>query len=240
LIWCGPDLCFAQPVDLDKYRLIWRDEFDGSKLDPRKWSLRSPGRRGDAINDAAAISLDGKGCLLLRAGIQNGLLVSAMIHTEGLFSFRYGYFECRAKLNRVPGLWSAFWLQSSGNQTGGTPERNGAEIDIFEYFPHVRSDAVSHAIHWGGYGTSHRVQGPVYSLLKPSTDGFHVFGLLWTHEGYTIFVDGEKTQESNLLVAHVKEFIVLSLEANTRVSGMVNTHELPDYFVVDYVRVFQK
>jgi beta-glucanase (GH16 family) len=230
---------YAQPPEAKHYRLVWSDEFDGSGLDTMKWTVRSPGKRGDAFNDIKAASLDGQGCLVIEARQENGRLVSCMLHTEGRYAARYGYFECRVKLNRVAGLWSSFWLQSAGNQTNSVPEKDGAEIDIFEYFPHARTDAVSHSIHWGGYGPTHRVVGPVYTVLTPSRDGFHVFGLLWTSSGYKVYVDGVETQQANTHVSQVPEFLILSLEADTRVAGPYKPDALPDRFVVDYVRVYQ-
>ncbi len=229
----------AQPPEARHYRLVWADEFDGRKLDDRKWSVRSPGKRGDALNDLKAVSLDGEGCLVIEARVENNRLISCMLQTEGKYAARYGYFECRVKVNRVAGLWSSFWLQSAGNQENSVPERDGAEIDIFEYFPHQRTDAVSHSIHWGGYGATHRVVGPVYSVLPSSVDEFHVFGLLWTASGYKIYVDGVETQQANTHVSGVSQFLILSLEANSKVAGPYKPESLPDRFVVDYVRVYQ-
>jgi beta-glucanase (GH16 family) len=235
--------CLTPPnmhIPVQGYEIVWRDEFDGNSLDRTKWMYRANGKRGDAWNVPQTISLDGKGCLVMKVAARNDTVYAGMISTDGLFSTRYGYFECRAQLTRLPGLWPAFWLQSPTNTDNSIPERDGAEIDIFEYFPHIRTDAVTHTLHYGGYGATHKKAGPVWGLLQPATTGFHTFGLAWEPEGYTTFVDGVKTYQGNILISHVPEYLVLSMEVNRLVAGPLNKAALPDSLKVDYVRVYKK
>jgi len=227
-------------IPVKGYKLIWKDEFNGNTLDRTKWKYRGLVKRGDAFNSTSAVKLDGKGCLIIEAKTKGDSILAGIIDTEKIFETKYGYFECRASLPKTPGIWVGFWLQSSANQDNSTPEKNGLEIDIFEYAPHNRKDAVAHALHWGGYGPTHKIEGPVYSSLSKTTDGFHTFGLEWTEDTYTVFVDGVKMHSSNALISKVSEFIVLSLEANKQVAGPLNPKDLPDGFIVDYVRVYKK
>ncbi|MBC8034706.1 MAG: glycoside hydrolase family 16 protein [Chitinophagaceae bacterium] len=222
------------------YQLIWSDEFNGSALDRTKWGFHGLGKRGDAYNTTKAVRLDRKGHLVIEASIQGDSIHTGIIHTANLFETRYGYFECRAALTRTTGIWPAFWLQSSKNTDGGTPEANGVEIDIFEYFRNDRADAVSHALHWAGYGSTHKMFGPFYSPLKPTEDRFHTFGLEWTPSSYAIYVDGVKTNEGTTYISQVAQYILLSLEVNKNVAGLPSLVDLPDSFVVDYVRVYKK
>jgi beta-glucanase (GH16 family) len=222
------------------YKLVWSEEFNGNSLNRSKWKYRSLGKRGDAFNVPQAVWLDGKGHLVIEARAKNDSIIAGMIDTEGLFETRYGYFECRAFLTKTPGIWPAFWLQSSINGHNGIPSVNGAEIDIFEYFIHAKADSVSHTLHYGGYGATHKVAGPVWGGLKKTADGFHTFGLEWTANSYTTFVDGIKTYSGNTLVSKVPEFLVLSLEVNREVAGPLDPRQLPDKFIVDYVRVYAK
>jgi beta-glucanase (GH16 family) len=166
---------------------------------------------------------------------------TGMIATENIFTTQYGYFECRAFLTRTPGIFPAFWLQSPliANEKGGT-DVNGAEIDIFEYFPHTKKDSVAHTLHYGGYGARHRVVGPVWGALLSTKDHFHTFGLEWTPENYRTFVDGELTFSGNQLISKIPEFIVLSIDVNAGAAGPLQVSGLPDRFIVDYVRVYKK
>lgn len=229
-----------QQIPVKGYKLIWNDEFNGHSLDRLKWNYRNTGKRGDAINTEGSVYNNGKGQLVIKAAVKNGVVHAGMIDTERTFQTRYGYFECRAKLTGTLGIWPSFWLQSSKNGDHGTPDKNGAEIDIFEYFPHERRDTVSHTLHYGGYGATHQKAGPALGALQHTADGFHTFGLEWTPDGYTTFVDGIKTYSGKVFVSKVPEFMILSLEANKLVAGPVDMGRLPDSFVVDYVRVYKK
>lgn len=227
-------------IPVQGYQLFWSDEFNGNVLDRSKWKHRALGKRGDAFNTASSVSLDGMGHLVIEAKVKGDSVLAGMISTEGLFETQYGYFECKAFLTKTPGIWPAFWLQSPTNHDNGVPEINGAEIDIFEYFIHAKKDSVAHTTHWGGYGATHDGAGPVWGGLKNTADGFHTFALEWTPVGYTTFVDGALTYSGNPRISKAKEFIILSVEANQKVAGPLDRRNLPDRFIVDYVRVYKK
>lgn len=227
-------------LNRNKYNLFWSEEFSGTKLDRSRWKYRSMGRRGDAINTSSAIRQDGKGYLFIECRKTGDSILAGIIDTEGLFEATYGYFECRVKLPETNGVWPGFWLQSSSNQDFGLPATEGAEIDIFEYFHNQGKDSVAHTLHWGGYGSSHKMAGPVYGALGRTSDGFHVIGLEWTPTSYKTFVDGAVTYSGNTNISHVPEFLVLSLEVNEKVAGKLDYRKLPALFVIDYVRVYKK
>lgn len=222
-----------------EYLLAWSDEFDGTQLNRAKWNYRALGKRGDAYNSTSSIWLDGKGCLVIEVKKKGDSILAGMIDTERLFETTYGYFECRAKLTKVSGAWPGFWLQSSRNGDNGVPETHGAEIDIFEYFPNIKKDSVTHTLHWGGYGRTHKMAGPIWVPYQRTGDGFHQFALEWTPEGYTTFVDGAITYSGKTMVSKVPEFMVLSFEVNKLVAGPLQLAALPDQFVVDHVRVYK-
>jgi beta-glucanase (GH16 family) len=230
------------PIPVKGYSLVWQDEFNGVKLDRSKWDYRGTGKRENAFIDPRMVKLDGKGFLVISAASRNDSILTGMIATEHIREFTYGYFECRAKFARTPGTISAFWLQSKSiNGPASTPETNGAEIDIAEYFPHASKTHVFHTLHWGGYNPEqHRVEGPVLGKLDQTGDDFHVVGLEWYNHGYTLFVDGKVTYSGNQFVSHVNEFIVLSLGVNELSAGPLDKSRLPDQFIVDYIRVYQK
>jgi beta-glucanase (GH16 family) len=232
---------FGEPAGIPKgYDLVWADEFNNTKLDRSRWNYRGLGPRGDANIVESAVTLNGKGNLVISLSRLGDELYSGMIATNGLFETKYGYFETRAKLPEISGAWPAFWLQSATNVEGGQPETHGVEIDIFEYFPHETKGAVSHSLHWGGYGRSHHHYGPFYSKLQPTLDGFHVFGLEWTPRSYSTFVDGVKTFTGDAYISQVKQFLILSLEADRKIAGELDQQSLPGKFEIDYVRVYKK
>jgi beta-glucanase (GH16 family) len=242
ILLCSSTAAAQNPgrIPLKGYTLFWSDEFNGQRLDPSKWQYHGPFKRRQAYNTPSSISLDGKGCLVITAHLEGDSVLAGIIDTDNHLNTTYGYFECRAKLTSVNGIWPGFWLLSRMNHDYSKPETDGAEIDIFEYFRQYKKDSVAHSLHWGGYGVTHQVAGPVWGALGKGKNGFHTFGLEWTSTSYTTYVDGRKTYTTDQLISHVPEFILLSLEVDAAVAGPLNKADLPDKFVVDYVRVYKK
>ncbi|MBC7850783.1 MAG: glycoside hydrolase family 16 protein [Chitinophagaceae bacterium] len=230
----------SKQIPVKGYKLYWSDEFDGTKLNSAKWKYRALGARGDAFNEKSAISIDGKGHLVIEARKSDGKIIAGIVDTEGLFETTFGYFECRVKIPKLTGAWPSFWLQSSRNQDYGEPATSGVEIDVFEYFHHERKDSVSHTLHWGGYGKTHKVAGPVFGAMRKTADDFHTFALEWTPDSYVTYVDGVKSYETRTNISKVPEFLVLSLEVNAIVAGPLDEARLPARYVIDYVRVYKK
>ena len=233
-----PDTGFASDIPVKGYELVWSDEFDGTTLDMTKWNYRDLGPRHDAINVRNTVSLDGKGHLVLSTRRKGNKYHTAMIGTQKKFETTFGYFECRAKLQKQIGHWSAFWLQSPrmGKDIGNVFEA-GAEIDIFEY-SRTESDTVHHTLHWDGYGKDQKSAGkrPQISGLSK---GWHTFGLLWTDKEYVFYVDGKETWRTGEALSGQNEFIILSLEVG-KWAGDISKAVLPDSLYVDYVRVYKK
>lgn len=101
------------PEDLG-YRLVWADEFEGDELDATKWAVRGIGPRAVGYVSEEAVQV-GDGYLKLSAIEKDGRILIGAVGTEGRYMVRYGFFECRAQLQRSPGVWAAFWVQSSEN-----------------------------------------------------------------------------------------------------------------------------
>jgi beta-glucanase (GH16 family) len=113
---------------------------------------------------------------------------SGLITTRGLepwfggptdqFAFEYGYVEMRADLSDEPGAWNALWLLPA--------DYSYAEADVVEAVGREGGQvwlAVHGAADQGQYAPGVNVAG----------DGFHTFGLAWTPETLTWYVDGVAT-----------------------------------------------
>jgi beta-glucanase (GH16 family) len=218
------------------YHLVWSDEFPGNALDPDKWAVRGEGTRGLGRVSAEAITVE-NGFLKLKAFKKNDEILVGMVGTEGRFMARYGYFECRAQLQRSGGIWAAFWIQSPLISQGEDPAKFGAEIDIIEFFRKLGTDIVSHNVHWA-YGPNQQTTRGMQSYLEGVSEGFHLFALEWTPDSYTFYVDGYKFYEVNVGISRIEEYLILSMEPpqQEEIHNMV----LPDEFIVDYVRVYKK
>jgi len=218
------------------YRLAWSDEFEGDSLDDTKWAIRGEGKRGLGRVSSEAIAVGG-GFLTLKAFEKNGELLVGMVGTDGHYTTKYGYFECRAQLQRGGGIWAAFWIQSPLIAQGEDPAKFGAEIDVVEFFRKLGTDIVSHNVHWA-YGPNQQTTRGMQSYLEGVSEGFHLFAVEWTPESYTFYVDGFKFYEVNIGISQIEEYLILSMEPPQQEE--IHNMRLPDEFIVDYVRVYQK
>ena len=219
------------------YVLAWEDQFNGDKLDSSKWAVRGVGPRALGFVSPEAVKV--KDGFLTLSAIKKGdsILISA-VGTRGRYMTKYGYFECRAKLQKSPGIWGAFWIQSAEISKGEDPATFGAEIDIMECFKKLGKDIVSHNVHWA-YGPHQQSTHGMQSYLKGVSKGFHTFSVEWFPDRYSFYVDGYKYYEVTQGISNIEEYLILSMEIPSERKEIRKT-VFPDEFVVDYVKVYKK
>jgi len=236
------------------YTLVWNDEFEGKELDLSKWEYRYPGERDGAVISKDAVSLDGKGNLLLTTTIKDGKPSTGMVGTQKTFQKAFGYFEARIRFERAQGQHGAFWLQSANyGKVIDDPAACGAEIDIVEFFGSGRPDGgVSCTVFWNPYPNPKKatqkidVIGPLNSSSQPGRprseicDDFHLFSLLWTKEGYQFFIDGAGVYGTAEGLSQCEQYIVLSVLSSEWERSKLDPMTLPDSMTVDYVRVYDR
>ena len=240
LLLTGPVAAGDQDDTLPKapkgraWKLTWRDEFDGKNLDEAKWETPE-GPRRDGWWSRKAVSLDGKGHLVLSAIREGDRYLTACVRTRGKFEHAHGYYVARVKFHRQPGHWTAFWLFNDSVNKVGDDGRDGTEIDIMEK-PWL-DDRVQHALHWDGYGKEHKSAGHV-SKTPGVMDGFHTFALWWKDDEYVFYIDGKEKWRTNAGgVCRVPLYVKLSDEVG-KWGGDIADAKLPDRCLVDYVRVY--
>lgn len=255
-----------------KWELVWNDEFDGASLDTTKWGFRlhlMQTRHQTFTTEGVEVK---NGLLYINLVEKDGQYYSAHLQTgenyidrpaktvyrggNGLawpiaeikkpkFAHRYGYYEIRCQLQKQPGWWSAFWLQSPVIGSSLDPSRAGVEIDIMENF--TRDNKISHSLHWDGYGKDHKQKGSGHFTIADTSEGFHTFGMYWGKTGYVFYVDGKESWRTDGPVSDIDQFILVSTECFGYRNGnrdqpvdILKKTILPDAFVVDYVRVFDE
>ncbi len=249
------------------WKLVWNDEFDGDTLDSSKWSFRMHlmQQRHNTFTDEGAV-LDGNSNLLLSLIEKDGQYYSPHLQTgsnyldrpgesfckftwpvanieQPKFMHKYGYYEIRCKLQTQPGWWSAFWLQSPIIGSSLDPVKSGVELDIMENF--TRDGIISHNNHWDGYGKDHKHVGSGARKVEDTEDGYHLFGLDWSPKGYIYYIDGKESWRIDGPVSDIEEFILVSTECrgyrrSDQPAEELKKAILPDYFVVDFVRVYDE
>jgi beta-glucanase (GH16 family) len=202
-----PDDTFADMYYYDGMTPVFRDEFNGTRLNPAKWECEEGGfwhneevQYYSASNAAVSggklsITAERNPKAFLRGdGAETEEVIkefgSARIRTQGRFFQTYGRFEASVALPAVEGLWPAFWMMPELNEYGGWP-RSG-EIDIMEARGRIPS-VVNQAVHYGGYGDGHRLNEKYGGYTFPEDGGiedFHVYAVEWMPDHISWFVDG--------------------------------------------------
>jgi len=113
----------------------------------------------------------------LREGVWNKPFYGGAITTKFSFAQRFGYFEIVARLPAGKGMWPAFWLMPVD---GVWPQ--AGEIDIVEGLGDPRT------IFCTVIAGKTQVQAKV-RLDFDASAAFHRYGLLWTPETLTWYVD---------------------------------------------------
>lgn len=249
---CSVDSSIA-PETEEGWRLIWSDEFltEGSP-DNTKWSFAGRGTPDWKCYcfDSVELSYVKDGNLVLKGIKQtktNGSeeYQTGCINSKGKFNFKYGKIEVRAKLPEGQGSWPAIWLMPEKSVYGGWPK--SGEIDIME---HLNFDSyVYQTIHneflinQGGKSSM-----TYYSKADIITDDYNVFALEWYAEKLEFFVNGIKTLTINKPQdggyekwPYDQEFyIILNQALGGDWPGEINDSDLPQEFLIDWVRVYQK
>lgn len=121
-------------------------------------------------------------------------MISGAVESADKITFTYGKVEGRLKTTAHSGNFPAFWMMPNKSTYGGWPD--SGEIDIFEQINN--EDKSYHTIHshWangsgdGGLGQGSNPQKGGTSAT--TTSDYHVYGLEWTENMLTWFVDGKK------------------------------------------------
>lgn len=253
------------------WKLVWSDEFDGYELDRTKWDYRMcmMGKVHPAWTDKG-VHLDGNSNAVFTVIEENGKPVSSQLQTgynfmdtpiqstkfgsdslqwnigklnENKYTKKYGYFECRCKLQKKAGWWSAFWIQSPIIGASLDWEETGSEIDIMESFR--PGEIAPHTIYTGGYGLDNKKSNVGGWQKGYNLNVYHTFGLWWDENGYTFYVDGKEDGHIDQYVSKRPEFILISTEIfGYRKENREATDEakaaVGDTFTVDYVRAFEE
>jgi beta-glucanase (GH16 family) len=207
--------------------LVFQDNFNGTRLDSRRWDAYfSPGHDGNGLRRPSAISLNGKGLLVVTARMRGGQVVSGgMAATRG---FTYGQFEARVRTEPDPSgttsgvilTWpnSGNWPVDGENDIYETGARRGTRRPFNSY------------IHYGAdnkqFAFTHRADGTRW----------HTLTMDWSASAIRIYRDhalvGTVTDRD--AIPDVPHHLTIQLDA-------MNDNKLvkPVRMYVDYVRIWR-
>lgn len=257
-----PQVAQEDVPQLEGYTLLWNDEFNGDSLNEEIWRYEkhAPGWVNAELQeytDSTENTFVKDGRLIIKAlktqtEAGKDYYTSGKITTRGLKDFMYGKVVARAKVPEGQGLWPAFWMMPSKENTYGSWPVCG-EIDIMEVLGHNTSTTHG-TIH---YGEPHAQQQGTYVLTEGSfSDSFHEFCVEWEPGEMRFYVDGNLYHTVNDWFSekpYVKAYDYPApfnqdfyVQLNLAVGGTWpgDPDETTDFdnaeFEVDYVRVYQK
>lgn len=263
-----PDWLGKRPPAPGNWRLTLNENFDGTALDERLWTPRMP-YTALLANELQRYSRDNVtvagGFLKIQSEKRTGYLnddpksplptrdySSGALTTYGKWTQTYGYFESRMKLPRAPVLWPAFWMmpdrgaEYQGKKLSTFRERystdvDGMEFDILENLSRFGPYRFNLACHWDGYAKDHKKVGTGRIYFSPDAEGFVTLGLLWEPGRLTWYCNGRAVGVwSSPRIGSVPMHLIFCTQMGGWAGFDVNDSRLPDDFVVDYVRAWQK
>ena len=242
------------------YALVWRDEFNDSRLSDGKaalpntsdwWYETGAGGWGNNELETYVPGFLGKdtcaqiygGTLKIIAKKVGSQVLSIRVNT--VQSWTYGYFETRLKLPSGKGTWPAFWMMPKNFTTWP----GDGEIDIMEEVG-FRPNWVSSSIHCNAYNHMIGTQKTGETLVSTAESDFHVYAVEWTKDYIRGFADGKQHFEfrndnagnKNTWPFNAPFYLKLNLAWGGNWGGAqgVDESKLPAIYEIDYVRVYQK
>jgi beta-glucanase (GH16 family) len=239
-------------------RLVWRDEFNGRKLDPGRWKNDTTFNRRGWFNKEKQYYSAGQnlrvagGRLVMEArhetlstapdwGGQN--YTSARIFSIGP-GWTYGFYEIRAKLPCARGTWPAIWMLPT--EMKKWPD--DGEIDIMEQVG-AEPNLIYATLHTKLFNHTIKTQRSAQQPVPTSCTAFHVYQLDWRPDSITIGVDGrgvlrvpnDQPGGKGAWPFDTPYRLILNLAIGGNWAGAKGIDEaaMPQRMEVDYVRVWQ-
>ena len=250
------------PRARDGWKLVWHDEFDGSRLDSKKWNvlLREQSKHGELqyyVPDEVGVE---NGVLRIRSRVRDygsQHYTSGRLDTSGKFAPVYGRFEIRGRLPVGRGLWPAYWLYPqnrdwpmemrmaeavAAGKESAIPEARPwySEIDIMEYLGH-EPGVIYGMLHYTTFKGERKSSGGVLRGDVDYSKDFHVYALEWEPDSIRWYIDDHLIHATTQGIPHTPHYLIL----NTAVGGSWpgnpdSTTVFPQFHDIDYVRVYQR
>jgi len=250
------DGAMARPANA---RLLWHDEFTGSRLDLAKWRYDTARNKQGWFNGELQYYAADRS---ENIRVEDGRLVIAarretlksepdwggQDYTSGRLvskqAWTYGFYEIRAKLPCARGTWPAIWMLPE--QMGKWPE--GGEIDIMEQVG-AEPNLIYATLHTALFNHVKKTQRSAQRLVPTSCSAFHVYQLDWRPKSITLGVDGrgilrvldDQPGGKGAWPFDTQFHLILNLAmgGNWAAAKGMDDAALPQRMEVDYVRVWQ-
>jgi beta-glucanase (GH16 family) len=253
-----PDWLGKRPPVEGEWTKTFDEEFNGQAIDLTKWNVYTANFWDKTSHFSKENVIVENGLAKLRYAKKRGRhnddpngketdYATGFLDTFGKWVQRYGYFEARMKLPKAPGLWPAMWLMpdrglNSGAQWLRSSTGEGAmEFDVMEFLSRWGGHRYNIAFHWDGYGKEHKQTGSGTTYTGADKDGFITAGLLWTPGQAVIYCNGSVVARwESPRISNVPSDLMFTHVMGGWDNNGLDDAQLPDEFVIDYVRCWQR
>jgi len=238
--------------------LVFADEFEGAEIDATKWNTRYNWGPDAFLIDEQQYYVDTQnspdfgynpfefdGDVLsitvqstpedLVAAAKGQPYLSGVLTTSGKFDHQFGYIEIRARMPAGDGLWPSFFLLGAQNidlkpQLFVVESRGNDTQTVYHRYNHADSA--------GDVIAAERIA----SSGADFTANFHTYGVAWSENKLTFFVDGVRRHTiASENVAKQNMYLLLNFAVGGAFAGVPNENTLlPAKFEIDYVRVYHR
>ena len=245
---------YTTPTTYPNLKMVWSDEFEGTNLNEKFWNYEIGNNNGWGNNELQYYKKENTsvkdGYLIVEAKNEsagNQIYTSSRLTTQNKYNFKYGRVDIRAALPKGQGIWPALWMLGKNITTVSWPKCG--EIDIMEMVggnSGVGSDKTTYGTaHWDNNGTRALYGGNTKLASGIFNDEFHVFSIVWDAQKIVWYLDDKQFHVIDTTPAGLSEFqeeyfLLVNLAVGGDWPGKPDgTTVLPQYLVVDYIRVFQ-
>ena len=240
-------------VKKNSMKLIWAEEFDYSGLpNPEKWTYEEGKIRNKEAQYYTKERLENvrveNGNLIITAikeSYNNSDYTSGSINTRGLFEFKGGRIEVRAKIPSGRGVWPAIW--TLGANRGEVRWPACGEIDIMEFVGYD-PDYIHANVHTGDYNHSKgNGRGNKIKVERPFDD-FHIYAVEWRDNRMDFYFDDtnyfsceRKNEGVGEWPFDAPQYLLINLAIGGAWGGQKGIDDtiFPVEYLVDYVRVYE-
>lgn len=247
------------------WKLVWSDEFEGTRLNTSVWNVRTNeshccgpfGGNGElelylpdqvAVRDGQlVISTERKQATGPQGRLWN--FTSGWIDTKSRFSQKYGRFEANCSLppKAARGIWPAFWLMPDSSQCWPT----GGEIDIFEFNGNPLVDEIFGSYHWAEPGQCGKDRAPIPGKGVHPPDStvdwqraWHVYAVEWTPDRIDFYLDDDlyfSRNASEVDLPSAPMYVIFDQAVDADVFPPTPKSDYSEAQLrVDYVRVYSR
>ena len=244
---------YTTPTTYANLKSVWADEFDGTSLNEKFWNYELGNNNGWGNNELQSYKKENTsvkdGYLIIEAKSENTggqSYTSSRLTTQNKFNFKYGRVDIRAALPKGQGIWPALWMLGKNIPQVSWPKCG--EIDIMEMIggnATGRDNTVYGTVHWDNNGQYAQYGGNTRLASGIFNGEFHVFSIVWDDKKIVWYLDDKQYHVIDTTPAGLSEFqeeyfLLVNLAVGGNWPGRPDgTTVLPQYLVVDYIRVFQ-